>query len=425
MQIKEKFILIKERYWIFVLLIFSYNSKGVCLNELEIKDLPVAISDLSQRSISVYTSDDKGIEKIPSYLSHKKKKSKLDFSKAKVSKFDVIQFERKQFTGKKLAPEIVIEMALDCKDPLKKVVEVIDRSEVYYILWCHNVPAIKSNITADLKKRIVKSPNYEYRYSKENNLLFDSISLFESTKPLIKNSDLLIHSDFKYFFTMNFDSSDIKSSINNTRFSSFGLEADVSFYLKLLFFKIKLSLVTDAYFYDDLVVVPMVMHIPKSANEHVNPGSSILYYWDILKGHFEQSVHMPNIGPKSSLISIENEKKRISEVLRNYCSLGICRFNINYGFGDFKSVLDFEIPYHLVKKGFYPQYFSKNPLVDKDGEIVTELKEIEDGYKRQGVYFDYSKLTRGSHRWDFRIKFEKNKKQCGINKVTSSNLKVY
>jgi len=249
------------------------------------------------------------------------------------------------------------------------------------------------------------SNNFTYAFNKKNQMLFESIVL-NGFGPLASKADLSIRSDVKKFFTLNFDSSDVESYIELYRTGPVAVVARVSFYLKILFFKIKLALMTDVSFFDDAALIPMFISLPKSGRDHLHPGSGMIYSWkmDQEGSKIRERVQLPEIQPQV----VRAGYQQLAEVGRRFCEGDMCRFG--YGVvADGKGLqLDFGIRRRLVEMGLFPQLVRDiNPTrnaLDWRRDRIGDLRD------RRGLYLETSGLEEGEHQFDLwlRIGQEQN-----------------
>jgi len=249
-------------------------------------------------------------------------------------------------------------------------------------------------------KRTLSTSQYTYVFSQRNQMLFERISIGDgpaNTQLIAEDSDLLIKSDVKNFFTMRFDSSQIESYLEETRPGLIGTLARVSFYLKILFFKIKLSLTTDVTFYHDVGHIPMVVQLPVDAKKYLHPKSGILYSWKLSPEVSMNSdkLRMPTLDPAVTGKGYE-ELSKIG--LRN-CSGEYCAFGFAASVGDKALAMEFEIPIYMVKAGFFPQLVSDIGAFDE--QMGWNLRQDKKEAPRMGLYFEVSGLPEGGHPWDF------------------------
>ena len=277
-----------------------------------------------------------------------------------------------------------------CESEIKYEIQSIDKDRFAYLVLCKNknrkkyAPLVK----IDIQKAYVESKNYHYKFESYNHMLFDTVRIKPSPKPIANSSRLIIGNDVVNFFNLVFDSDDIVSKLEKSDMRPVGTAARVSFFLKILFLKIDLALQTDLSFFQDSAHIPMVAHLPVDAPEYLNPGSGIIYVW--------QSISQPK--------TIAMPKFSENELLSNrsrYCSAGICSFSIIYE-NELKQQfsLNFGIKSRLVQKGFYPKWIGKGESLDK----LKWLDKNEIAKEETGVYFETSKLPKGSHKWNFWLK---------------------
>lgn len=269
-----------------------------------------------------------------------------------------------------------------------------------YLASC--VSAKKNNflpyVSYDSKRKQLKSKFYIYTYNSDNHMLFDLIEQRSlQPKSVAERSEILINADFKRFFRVIFNSDDIESKLEEFRIGPVGAVASVSFYLKIMFFKIRLALTTDVNFFSDSAYIPMIMFSPGDAHRYLTPKSGILYSWRFLSNAETFEVAMPKFHKKIKDIS----NSEINAL--NYCNSDDCLFRLSKESG-FQMI--FKLSKDLIKKNFFPIYLDDLELFSKHLQISEhDLKE------RSGIFFNVSELEKGEHRWDFWLQFSKKKGQ--------------
>lgn len=273
---------------------------------------------------------------------------------------------------------------------VRKVFEVkYDVSTTFnYLVFCkasseNNVYA--PTVKIDVKNRNISSFHYNYNYDSENHMLFDSVKLRNEKQAVASDSRLVIGTDVKNFIDLVFDSEDMLSRLEVTEERPVGLAARVTFFLKILFFKIQMDLRTDLSFFSNSAHIPMVATTPVNAFDYVHPGSGIVYLW-------KSSFHT------SGVLMPEYKEKDVAKTVGKYCRGRSCFFGVSYRGAKGKDFsLNFVLKKDLVEKGFYPRWISPEQKMD---DLVWS-KSIEKEKGEQGVYFETSLLPKGSHRWNF------------------------
>ena len=269
-----------------------------------------------------------------------------------------------------------------------------------------------SQVTFDTKQKTVESENYRYLFSTVNHMLFRKIIFYvNSENAAIKeqdtagNSDMLIRADVKKFFTLSFGKSDVESELENYMLGPIALSAKVSFFLKILFFRIRLKLSTDVSFFPDAANIPMMVTIPVDAYKYLNAKSGILYSWEM----------EPGIAPiiRPDFISILDESlvekgsQELSKIGLSRCIRDFCFYRVEFNAWGRLMAMNFSLPKYLVEKGFFPLYV---PNVEKSAERMgwTDFEResallAKPPFKSQriGLYFETSGLPEGNHPWDF------------------------
>ena len=252
-------------------------------------------------------------------------------------------------------------------------------------------------------KHLLSSPTYRYQFNPENYMQFDQIEFAEPTGwvEAARDSQLLIHADVENFFDMNFDSEDIESKLEVSRLGPVANLARVSFYLKILFFRINLSLSTDVGFFEDSGHIPMMINIPVDASDYLNAGSGVLYSW--LPGTYatQSNVEMPILKPEE----IRKGWQHLAKIGQGWCHGEQCNFRYTAQVGKRSFSMSFKVKSSLVDRGFFP-FFVQD--VDGVNEVMDWQAKNSQGTlskaKRIGMYFEVSGLPEGEYPWDFWLK---------------------
>ena len=257
-----------------------------------------------------------------------------------------------------------------------------------------------SRLKFEPKSHLLASPTYRYHFNSDNYMQFDKI---EFARPLgwieaARDSRLLIHADVKKFIDMNFDSEDIESKLEVSRLGPVANLARVSFYLRILFFRIDLSLSTDVGFFENSGHIPMMINIPVDAADYLNAGSGVLYNWLPGVAAVQSEVDMPIFEPEL----IGKGWQELSKVGHRWCSGDHCNFRYTAQVGERSFSMSFKVKRTLVDRGFFPFF-----VADVEGSRQAMdwpsqgPKATPDLPKRIGLYFEVSGLPKGEYPWDF------------------------
>jgi hypothetical protein len=291
---------------------------------------------------------------------------------------------------------------LPCEGPV--VHEILDRSQVRYayLTSCGPLapPAPKpQSVTFDTKGNRLESPLYRYLFNPDNYMQFDSIAFRNAQggfDEIASDSRLLIRADVRNFFSMQFDSDEIESQLEASRVGAIGNMARVSFFLRILFFKIRMSLSTDVAFYDDSGHIPMQVNIPVNAYDHLHPASGIVYSWALAPraANAPAQVSMPRL-------DVPLTRKGYKELAKgglSFCKSNDCIYSYSVDVGSKRLSMDLRIARDLVERGFYPQFVDD---VAAHGADMGWDIDVPKGQRRIGFYFEVSGLPAGGHPWDF------------------------
>ena len=259
--------------------------------------------------------------------------------------------------------------------------EILSNGRSAWLFSCTKPSEFKPTITYNAKDGVISSKYYNYHFNKENHILFNRIELREAGQSfdIAWQSDVNIHADVKNFFSLNFGPSDITSILEDFRLGPVGLVGKVSFYLNMLFFKIKLALVTNVNFFDRSVYIPMVMHAPVNLSKYLHKKSGIVYAWKSQSSYLLKNIPRAT-GPH-----------QISE-MENPCLSSYCAFSL---FSKDLFKMQFHIPKDMYERQFFPIWVKAN---GENQSIIPALKKLDGS---NGLYFEISSLEKGDHRWDF------------------------
>ena len=261
----------------------------------------------------------------------------------------------------------------------------------------------------NLTERRVESDRYVYFFSSDNHMLFNKI-LFKvnesESEAVIKqneianSSDMIIRADIRNFFLMMFGKHDVESELESYMKGPIALSAKVSFFLKILFFRIKLQLSTDVSFFPDSANIPMMVTIPVDAKKYLHPKSGILYSWNSAS-NIEVKVkesQMPFINPEL----FDNDRKKLQKIGLKRCVRDYCFYRAEFILMGHLLAMNFTLPRYLVEKGFFPFYVPNiYDFSEKMGWTTFEKQENVSQPKKIGMYFETSGLPEGNHPWDF------------------------
>ncbi len=268
----------------------------------------------------------------------------------------------------------------------------------------------QQKVVYDKQKHTITSPHYLYAIDSANYMLFTEIDYFlgGSKVPLAFNSSLFIFADVKNFFSLLFDKSDIGSHMYATHILNTGLHASIDFYLSVLFFKVNLNLLVDAFFFPNTVFIPMKVSLPISAKKYLRDTSGIFYTWLSPKNFEIKAQKMIEYG---SLLAKDKDA-----ITADFCPAngdGICVFTLIFKEKDRILKMNFELAEALIGKGFYPQLVL-DPLKFQQkqnwpNKTVPKVDGPNADKKGVGLFFSTAQLDAGDYQWDFWIEIMSEK----------------
>jgi hypothetical protein len=309
---------------------------------------------------------------------------------------DYVTFRVEDFGGRFL-PHLD---RLPCRGASVYEIQDPARNRYAYLTSCGAGPlAMAPAVTFDEKVSLLESPVYQYRFNPQNYMQFESIS-FKGARGLwdlvAADSRMLIRADVKKFFTMSFDSRHIESHLEDSRLGPVGDLARLTFFLRILFFHIDLSLSTDVGFYADAGHIPMQVNIPVNSFDYLNAGSGILYSWTLTsvgqKGRRE--VRMPKLDPDL----VKKGYSQLAKAGLTACNHTDCQYRYTVDVRGRRLSMDLGVQRQLVERGFFPMYVED---VAQAKQAMGWDIDLSNGVKRTGFYFEVSGLPEGGHPWDF------------------------
>ena len=289
---------------------------------------------------------------------------------------------------------------LPCQGP--SIIEIQEQvsGNYAYLTICKtflNASEFSAPVHFEPTRHLLKTQSYIYRFNPENYMQFSAVSFLDRAKRatlVALDSRLYIHADVRNFFTMSFDSRDIESKMESYRIGSVGNLARISFFLKILFFRIKMSLSTDVGFFEDSAHIPMMVNIPADAPTYLNPGSGILYSWVPGPDANAIGLKMPSFDPAL----LVGGWKELSKIGERFCSQFLCNFRYALEVAGKRLEMDLRFERRLVERGFFPMYIED---IEKHIKSMGWQIDFPRGQMRSGMYFETSGLPKGGHPWDF------------------------
>jgi hypothetical protein len=335
-----------------------------------------------------------------------------------------IDFTSKTFLGRPLVSSDLIMFRTEAfgdKIDLKRHKMPCSYSDVFemreaganrfaYLTNCLDKDLIRNypqSVSFNKKDSNLETRHYLYEFNSENFMQFNNIYLRRSNKTLervAKDSKLVITSDVKNFFTLHFDSKQIESKLEDSRLGPIANLARLTFFLRILFFKLDMSLSTDVAFFEDSGHIPMMINLPVDSFKYLNPKSGILYTW-VIPNEIDRNTivtRMPALDVGKTGLGWKN----LSQMGLAYCRSSLCQYSFGLETAEKSLTMKMEIKRSLVEKGFFPQYVGD---VNQFREAMDWDIETEPGVRRLGMYFEFSGLPKGGHPWNFWLKMNDKK----------------
>jgi hypothetical protein len=294
---------------------------------------------------------------------------------------------------------------LPCSGP--NIYELIDhqRKQFAYLTQCSPTSEKQPFPNAarfEPERHLLQSEGYRYHFNSENYLQFDRIEFLTTAnewETVARDSRMLIRSDVRRFFTMHFDSKQIESKLEKYRLGPLADLARLSFFLRLLFFRLDISLSTDVAFFNDAGHIPMMINIPVNSFDWLNPRSGILYTW-VLSDKAQREPHNVKM-PRLNVEEVKKGWSNLAKIGLDYCVGPDCVYKFGVKVGGRYLVMNLSLKKNLVEHGFFP-IFVEDVATQK--EAMNWKIDASPGTPRMGMYFEVSGLPKGGHPWEFWLK---------------------
>lgn len=242
------------------------------------------------------------------------------------------------------------------------------------------------DVRLSLKEHTLWSDLLSYRYSAANHMLLEEFALsseggdaFAKAKalskdvPLLSGSEMHLYGKPRYFFPLHFTGNDVRSELQAYLQDPLATSGQLSFFLDVLFFKVKLDLRSSVTLYKNAVHVPVVMTLPLSGSS-LREGSGLFYGFKAASAEVLANMRssMPRLGGSGV-----GERKSVPTF-----------FTMRKGTCVAVAVRE---PPEFESLGFHPRL-----------AFASDLAAF--GFPRTqadfGVFYDIRKLRKGTYRFD-------------------------
>lgn len=247
-------------------------------------------------------------------------------------------------------------------------------------------------------KQQVQSEYYQFFYDADRILHIKEINIkgpHESKfKPFFKESTFNLLINLKYFLSMTFDENRIVSKLTGYRNGPIRLLARVSFSFDLYFFSLSLNLVSEMTFFNNAIIIPAILNLPKSPIKQVNYGSGLLMGFQF--NPEEQTTFMgSNINKMRQHQAVKSDKSTRKATFTEYPVLQLALKQ-----ADQFSLIEFH---------------GKNSLPNIENQLFYTLKQGPQGPQtgllawaweknfNLGFYFEGSQLKKGHYFLDIHL----------------------
>ena len=383
--------------WIKAVILISYSSLCEASCPLEIGLGGSGAEGYRRDSLRLFEVHQSNWQEIPQQIDPTDGAGGLVIAPKDYLKDPVKYPDRMQFFSVNPGPQIP-PVAPPCRNKWGR--EIVGNSSTAWVFACEEAKVLQTPIDYDPVKGVISSKYYRYSFNPENHILFQNIEILQDNKwvSVAHDSNINFHLNVKNFFNLNLGPSAITSKLEDFRLGPLGLVGKVSFYLNLLFFKIKLSLITDVYFYEKQVNVPMIMYAPRDLSKNLNQKSGIYYSWKSTHPFSRQNIS--DLTQQSFNFNSRDQQKCGPD----YCNYQVSTSNLLN--------MKLKIPVPLVQRNFIPFWASAS------AENHKIAPAVEAGPDTQGLYFEVSSLPKGEHKWDFWMSLQSNQQELCPHKGT-------
>lgn len=192
---------------------------------------------------------------------------------------------------------------------------------VVFVATCGAQARISSNDTPNvrlsLQNHTLWSDLLSYRYNPSNHMLLDSFALsseggdtekkaFAQQKDveLLSGSEMHLFGKPRFFFPLHFTGNDVRSELEAYMQDAFATSGQLSFFLDVLLFRLKLNLRSSVTLYRDAVHVPVVLSLPISG-QSLREGSGLFYGFQVASKEVLANMRstLPRLGTSEAYVS--------------------------------------------------------------------------------------------------------------------------
>ncbi len=239
-----------------------------------------------------------------------------------------------------------------------------------------------SAVVVDLKARTLTSKEIRYEFSEKNHMLLESFSLADKGEekgkgkyiPMLKDSELHLYAKLKYFFPLHFTGNDVRSELVGYTQGSLVSAGELSFFLDVLSFKIRMNLLSEVSMFRDAIHVPVILTLPVSGSV-LKPGSGVFYGFRYLGNDFWKDVQtdLPRLPKEGGAIPFAEQRTFLMRLGSTVVAVGI------------------RMPEVFREMGFSPALASPEDLK------AVDFPKTKSDF---GIFYDITKLQKGTHKFE-------------------------
>jgi|GEM_PF-6528273 len=288
-----------------------------------------------------------------------------------------------------------------CKNTLSRI-KLPAESSYAYIGTCKldvssTVP-VRGKFSYNPSTREFETPGIRYQHKETNEFLFTKsyFKVGNAWELIAENAGFNMYLNPKRFFALSFDDSKVQTKMHEYKAGPNALGANLSFYLKWLFFKLNLRTDSNATFFANSVHLPMVFKIPFDVKHRLKFGSGFLFFWKNTGLKYES----PESGKGMPVLDYKKHIAKDGQLIKKaleFCGGTSCTYTMraktNAGT---PFLVQMQVPKYLVKTGFFPMYVAQPKSFIK--EMGWNWKKDLTGHL--AIYHEASTMQKGLHRLD-------------------------
>ena len=193
---------------------------------------------------------------------------------------DTLAFQNQDFLFCEDACETSVRKKIMQNCPLSPFIyKVTLRARSLFLAQCNLGILDDPHVKFRLDTRTVWSQKQQYEFKKENQMMVESYHVNSEKGNWVRwisGSEMQLFVDPKSFFSMRFSEQDIHSEVMAYDQGPLATLAKLSFFLEVLFFKVKLDLTSSVGFFEQQIQIPLFLTVPVNG-DLFNPNSGFYF----------------------------------------------------------------------------------------------------------------------------------------------------